>query len=82
MSTEKGANEQEEGVVLLERKGAIAVMTLSLRCPSATNRPGREEKTGSSPASAQPLPSRSALRSFPATVFSSRAMRAGFRWSQ
>ena len=35
MSTEKGANEQEEGVVLLERKGAIAVMTLSR--PAALN---------------------------------------------
>src|SRR5437764_8206778 len=35
MSTENGANEQEEGVVLLERKGAIAVMTLSR--PAALN---------------------------------------------
>lgn len=35
MSTENSANEQEKGAVLLERKGAIAVMTLSR--PGALN---------------------------------------------
>src|SRR5256885_11328870 len=35
MSTENGANEHEEGAVLLERKEAIAVMTLSR--PAALN---------------------------------------------